>query len=114
MNVFYILYSPRLAIAFVLPFSVGEWGRFTRPSTSSPIMNVGRRYSCVTIIVRLLSLLPGRLLRMDSRTSAAGDPETASQISRTSQHKPYMVLVASYGSFYLRMGAVCECYRRCL
>ncbi|XP_043190269.1 proton channel OtopLc-like isoform X3 [Amphibalanus amphitrite] len=48
----------------------------------------------------------GRLLRMDSRTSAAGDPETASQISRTSQHKPYMVLVASYGSFYLRMGAV--------
>ena len=45
---------------------------------------------------------------MDSRTSAAGDPETASQISRSSQHKPYMVLVASYGSFYLRMGAVCE------
>ena len=50
----------------------------------------------------------GRLLRMDSRTSAAGDPETASQISRSSQHKPYMVLVASYGSFYLRMGADCK------
>ena len=45
---------------------------------------------------------------MDSRTSATGDPETASQISRSSQHKPYMVLVASYGSFYLRMGAVRE------
>ncbi|XP_037086477.1 proton channel OtopLc-like isoform X2 [Pollicipes pollicipes] len=50
----------------------------------------------------------GRLLRMESRvsTEARRDPETASQVSKTSHHKPYMVLVASYGSFYLRMGAV--------
>ena len=47
---------------------------------------------------------------MDSAVAADGsarDADSTSQASRA-YHKPYLILVANYGSFYLRMGAVRE------
>ena len=54
--------------------------------------------------------LPDRLLRPESSTRdrLGRDLDSISQTSRASQKKPYQVLVANYGSFYLRMGAVCK------
>ncbi|XP_043224091.1 proton channel OtopLc-like isoform X2 [Amphibalanus amphitrite] len=49
-----------------------------------------------------------RLLRPEAsqRDKLGRDLDSISQTSRASQRKPYQVLVANYGSFYLRMGAV--------
>ena len=43
-----------------------------------------------------------------ARDRQGRDMDSVSQASRASQKKPYQVLVANYGSFYLRMGAVRE------